>query len=144
MGARAMPVRLRHLPFVLALAILAPAYAHDTDSQAGPLGKVSFPTTCSPEVQAKFERAVAMLHSFWFSAGDQAFRDVLKDDPRCAMATWGIASLLMSNPLAGQGASPGGAEQAQAALDAGRRMGAGSERERDYLDAVGAYYRDFA
>ena len=105
---------------------------------------MSFPTSCSPEVQAKFERAVAMLHSFWFSAGEQAFRDVLKDDPRCAMATWGIASILMNNPLAGQGASPKGAEQAQAALDAGRRMGAGTERERDYLDAVAAYYRDFA
>ena len=85
-----------------------------------------------------------MLHSFWYSAGEKAFRDVLKDDPRCAMATWGIASLLMSNPLAGQGASPKGAEQAQAAIDAGRRLGAGTERERDYLDAVAAYYRDFA
>ncbi len=139
-----MTLDLRHLPFVFALALAGPVVAHDTDSQTGPLGKVSFPTSCSPEVQAKFERAVAMLHSFWYSAGEQAFRDVLKDDPRCAMATWGIASLLMSNPLAGQGASPKGAEQAQAALDAGRRMGAGSERERDYLDAVAAYYRDFA
>ena len=139
-----MIFRLRHLPFVIALAVLGPAQAHDTDSQTGPLGKVSFPTTCSPEVQGKYERAVAMLHSFWFSAGEEAFRDVLKDDPRCAMATWGIASILMNNPLAGQGASPKGAEQAQGALDAGRRMGAGTERERDYLDAIAAYYRDFA
>ena len=50
----------------------------------------------------------------------------------------------MSNPLAGQGASPKGAEQAQAAIDAGRRMGAGTERERDYIEAVAAYYKDFA
>ncbi len=139
-----MTLRLRHLPFVLVLAIHGPVHAHDTDSQTGPLGTVSFPTSCDPKVQAQFERAVAMLHSFWYSAGEKAFREVLKDDPRCAMATWGIASLLMSNPLAGQGASPKGAEQAQAAIDAGRRLGAGTERERDYLDAVAAYYRDFA
>ena len=140
-----MKLHLRHLPFVFfALAIQSPVQAHDTDSQAGPLGKVSFPTSCNPKVQAQFERAVAMLHSFWYSAGEAAFRDVLKDDPRCAMAEWGIASLLMSNPLAGQGASPKGAEQAQAAIDAGRRMGAGTERERDYIDAVAAYYNDFA
>jgi len=33
-----------------------------------------------------------MLHSFWYTAAEKAFRDVLKDDPQCAIATWGIAS----------------------------------------------------
>ena len=119
-----MKLRLLHLSFLVSLAVCVPAMAHDTDAQSGPLGKVSFPTSCDPKVQPAFERAVAMLHSFWYSAGEQAFRDVLKDDPQCAIATWGIASILMSNPLAGQGASPKGAEQAQAAIDEGRRIGA--------------------
>jgi tetratricopeptide (TPR) repeat protein len=139
-----MNLRLFHLSFLLALAAHGVAQAHDTDAQTGPLGKVSFPTSCDPKVQPAFERAVAMLHSFWYSAGEQAFRDVLKDDPQCAIATWGIASILMSNPLAGQGASPKGAEQAQAAIDEGRRVGAKTDRERDYLEAVAAYYKDFA
>src|SRR5271167_3218132 len=111
---------------------------------AAALGHVSFPTSCDPKVQADFERAVAMLHSFWYSAGEEAFRQVLKDDPQCAIATWGIASILMSNALAGQGASPAGAVAAQAAIDAGRRIGAKTERERDYIEAVAAYYQDFA
>jgi hypothetical protein len=139
-----MNFRLFLLPFLLALALLSPAQAHDADSQSGPLGKVSFATSCNPKVQPAFERAVAMLHSFWYSAGEKAFRDVLKDDPQCAIATWGIASILMSNPLAGQGASPKGAEQAQAAIDEGRRVGATTQRERDYIEAVAAYYQDFA
>jgi hypothetical protein len=50
----------------------------------------------------------------------------------------------MSNPLAGQGAWPKGAEQAQAAIDEGRRIGAKTERERDYIEAAAAYYKDFA
>jgi tetratricopeptide (TPR) repeat protein len=137
-------LRLFHLSFLFALAVPGLAQAHDADSQTGPLGKVSFPTSCDPKVQPAFERAVAMLHSFWYSAGEKAFRDVLKDDPQCAIATWGIASILMSNPLAGQGASPKGAEQAQAAIDEGRRVGAKTERERDYIEAVAAYYKDFA
>ncbi len=112
-----MNLRLFYLPFLAALVVHASAQAHDTDSQTGPLGKVSFSTSCDPKVQPAFERAVAMLHSFWYSAGEQTFRDVLKDDPQCAFANWGIASILMSNPLAGQGASPKGAEQAQAAID---------------------------
>src|SRR5215471_3994546 len=139
-----MKLRLAHVSFVLALAVSAVAQAQDTDSQSGPLGKVTFPTSCDPKVQPALERAVAMLHSFWYSAGEQAFRDVLRDDPGCAIATWGIASILMSNPLAGQGASPKGAESAQAALDEGARIGAKTERERGYIAAAAAYYQDFA
>jgi tetratricopeptide (TPR) repeat protein len=138
-----MKLRLIQISFVVALAVRGLAQADDTNSQTGPLGKVSFPTSCDSKVQPAFERAVAMLHSFWYSAGEKAFRDVLKDDPQCAIATWGIASILMSNPLAGQGASPKGAEQAQAAIDEGRRIGAKTERERDYIEAVAAYYKDF-
>jgi tetratricopeptide (TPR) repeat protein len=139
-----MKATLVHLAVAAALAAPAFTLAHDMDSQSGPLGKVTFPTSCDPKVQASFERAVAMLHSFWYSAGEQAFRDVLKADPQCAIATWGIASILMSNPLGGQGASPKGAEAAQAAIDEGRRIGAKTERERDYLEAVAAYYKDFS
>jgi tetratricopeptide (TPR) repeat protein len=139
-----MNLRLFPLPFLLALALHGPASAHDADSQAGPLGKVAFPTSCDPKVQPAFERAVAMLHSFWYSAGEKAFREVLRDDPQCAIATWGIASILMSNALAGQGASPKGAVDAQAAIDEGRRIGAKTERERDYIEAVAAYYKDFS
>ena len=139
-----MKPMLRPLPLLVALALHAPAFADDSHAHDGHLGKVSFPTSCDPKVQPAFERAVAMLHSFWYSAGEQAFRDVLKDDPGCAIATWGIASILMSNPLAGQGASPKGAEAAQVALDEGRRIGAKTERERDYIEAAAAYYQDFA
>src|SRR5437879_5393152 len=52
--------------------------------------------------------------------------------------------MLMSTPLSGIGAWPKGAEQALAAIDKGRKMGAKTQRERDYLEAVAAYYEDFA
>ena len=139
-----MNVRLS-IPLVASFLLLAPAIASaDDDSGKGKLGKVSFATSCDPKVQPAFERAVAMLHSFWYSAGEAAFREVLVKDPSCAIATWGIAAILMSNPLAGQGASVKGAEQAQAAIDQGRRIGAKTQRERDYIDAVAAYYQDYA
>jgi tetratricopeptide (TPR) repeat protein len=112
--------------------------------QESRLGKVNFPNSCSPQVQADFERGVAMLHSFWYSAAEKTFRDVLTQDPSCAIATWGIASILMSNPLAGAGASPKGAEQSQAAIEQGRRIGAKTQRERDYIEAVAAYYQDWS
>jgi tetratricopeptide (TPR) repeat protein len=123
---------------VIVLALTLPSLA-----QEDKLGKVGFPTSCDPKVQAQFERGVAMLHSFWYSAGDKMFRDVLAQDPSCAIATWGIAALLMSNPLAGVGSSPKGAAQAQAAIDQGRKIGAKTQRERDYIEAVAAYYEDW-
>jgi tetratricopeptide (TPR) repeat protein len=140
-----MKFRLIHPAYLLAAALAAhlPAQAHEDDSQSGTLGKVSFPTSCDPKVQPAFERAVAMLHSFWYSAAEKSFRDILKEDPTCAIATWGIASILMTNPLAGQGPLPQKAESAQAAIDEGRRIGAKTERERDYIEAVAAYYKDY-
>jgi tetratricopeptide (TPR) repeat protein len=120
------------------------AYAHDEDEAKGKLGKIQFPNSCSPGVQAEFERGVAMLHSFWYSAAEQTFREVLAKDPTCAIADWGVAAILMSNPLAGAGASPKGAEQAQAAIEQGRKIGAKTQRERDYIEAVAAYYQDWA
>jgi hypothetical protein len=119
------------------------AFAHEDDAGKGVLGKVDFANSCSAAVQADVQRGVAMLHSFWGSQGLETFRSVLKRDPDCVPAAWGIASLQMLNPLAGQGASPKGAEEAQAAIEQGRKSARSTPRERDYLEAVAAYYKDF-
>jgi len=128
--------------FVLFAAASGPLLAHEGDGK-GVLGKVDFENSCSAAVQADLQRGVAMLHSFWYGEGLQTFRSVLQRDPACVPAAWGIASLLMDNPLAGQGASPKGAEEAQAAIEQGRQSKRTTQRERDYLEAVAAYYKDF-
>ena len=141
-----IPMKLAYsfVPVLVALTLHSPSQAQSATAQPGQFGKISFPTSCDPKVQPAFNRAVAMLHSFWFNEGEKAFREVLNADPQCAIATWGIASILMYNPLQGQGATAKGAEAAQAAIDEGRRIGAKTERERDYLEAVATYYKDFA
>src|SRR5215472_10289769 len=105
------------------------------------LGKVSFPTSCDPKVQAEFERGVAMLHSYWFLYARRTFESVLQQDPTCAIAYWGVAMDLLGNTLA---VTPTRAD-AQAAWDAlqkARAIGAKSERERDWIEALSAYFRD--
>src|SRR6266480_6846296 len=119
---------------VLELCVPLAAFAQSADR----VGKVGFPNSCSPAVQEKLLRGIAMLHSFYYSATQRAFEEVAAEDPSCAIAAWGYASILMSNPLQGIGASP------KAAIDKGRQMGAKTERERDYLEAVAAYYENFA
>jgi tetratricopeptide (TPR) repeat protein len=142
-------MRLRTVTASIAALLLASGVAFSADDHAGheghgKLGTVAFPNSCAAAVQADFTRGVAMLHSFWYGAGEQTFRDVLAKDPSCAIATWGIASILMQNPLAGVGPTPKDAEKAQAALELGQRTGAKTERERDYIAAVAAYYQDWA
>jgi len=137
----------RIVVFVASMAAFAAtAVLADDDGAAAKekLGKVRFANSCSPAVQAKLLRGIAMLHSFWYSAAEKTFEEVAGEDRSCAIAAWGFASILMSNPLAGSGASPKDAPRAQAAIDKGREMGAKTARERDYLEAVAAYYEDFA
>jgi tetratricopeptide (TPR) repeat protein len=132
-------IRLAALLISLSLATASVTFSQQADK----LGKVEFPNSCNPAVQEKLLRGVAMLHSFYYSATQKAFEEVAAQDNSCAIAAWGYASILMLNPLAGTGASPKGAQDAQAAIDKGRKMGAKTQRERDYLEAVAAYYEDF-
>src|SRR5712691_3931347 len=55
------------------------------------LGTVSFPITCTNEAQARFTRAIALLHSFWYEQAEKAFLETAKSDPQCGMAWWGVA-----------------------------------------------------
>jgi hypothetical protein len=132
------------LSSALLLAPLDALAQHEGMSHGARLGQVSFPTSCDPKVQADFERAVALLHSFWYNAAEDAFQDILARDPSCTVTAWGYAAILMNNPLAGVGASPANAKKAQDAIAHARRNPPKTQRERDYVEAVAAYYDDWA
>lgn len=132
---------------VVTLALLAaPALAQPHDQHAGAasekLGTVHFETSCSPAVRADFDRAVALLHSFWYNAAINAFQGVLKADPPCAIAHWGLALSHWSNPFGGM-RSRAALERGAAAVAAGQALGAKTDRERAYLAAVGELFKDF-
>ncbi|CAN5685815.1 hypothetical protein BH10ACI4_BH10ACI4_16490 [soil metagenome] len=118
------------------------AQAHDHASTET-LGSVTFSTSCSPTVQPQFNRAVALMHSFQFGSAIQGFNSVLAADPKCAIADWGIALSSWQNPFAGFKSSSQLA-QGLRAVEHGRAIGAGTERERLYIDAVSHLYVDTA
>lgn len=121
-----------------AASLVAPS-AH---AQHHELGAVSFPTSCHPAVTAEFETGVAMLHSYWFNYAGKAFRGVLEKDPSCAMAYWGVALDLMGNTLSSP-PSKASAREAWQLLEQARRVEVKTERERLWLDAARAYFRDY-
>ena len=51
------------------------------------LGTVHFAISCSA-VQVKFDRAVALLHNFFYPETVKAFQAIIKEDPDRAMAYW--------------------------------------------------------
>lgn len=107
------------------------------------LGSVSFPTSCSATVQPQIDRAVAMLHSFWFDEAHKAFNAVAAADPGCAVAYWGAAITLWGNPFVRQ---PIPAERQRTGLAAAQRAKAlaakASHREQMYVDAAAALWQD--
>jgi len=127
----------------LSLAAATAAWAQTIGKPPEQLGKVSFANSCAPAAQASFERALALLHSFWWQEGEKTFRRVLEEDPICAIATWGIATILIGNTFA-TGPTPADAQWAKEAIERGRAIGAKTERERFFIDAVAAYYDRFA
>ena len=131
----------------VSVAVLASAGAraqHQHDAGAAPqrLGTVDFTTSCEPAVQAEFNRGVALLHSFWFSAAIDSFETVLEKDPRCAMAHWGIAMSWWGNPFGGF-RPPAALAAGQAAVGNARAAGAKTQREKDYIAAVAELYKDY-
>src|SRR5690349_12175670 len=107
------------------------------------LGSVHFVTSCRPNVAARFDRAVALLHSFEFGASIQAFNEVYAADSNCAMAQWGIALSRWQNPMAAGIRSAEQLKPGRQAVDMAKGIAShATERERGYINAVSQLYDD--
>src|SRR5262249_17856562 len=81
------------------LALVSAAVVPAQERAPEKLGKVHFPVSCSAAAQEQFDRAVALLHSFWLDEADRAFAAIARADSGCAMAYWGTAMTLFGNPF---------------------------------------------
>ena len=115
---------------------------HHEDKQDGEkLGHVSFPTSCAERSQQAMERGVALLHSFGYTQAQRQFEAIAKDDPRCAMAHWGIAMTqfheLWGSPEGAQ-LKRGARQMAKARKLARKKI---TPHEQAYIDALSAFYQ---
>ena len=130
--------------FLLAILFLAAAVVaddeghHHEEMTEAQLGTVHFPSSCAAAVQTPVERGVAMLHSFWYEEAEKEFVQIEKDDPKCAIARWGVAMSLwhqLWNHPDMATLERGGTE-----LKTARSLHAATSRERDYISALSAFY----
>jgi tetratricopeptide (TPR) repeat protein len=102
------------------------------------LGTVHFPVSCAASVEKPFERGVALLHSFWYEEAQKEFEGIAKDDPKCAMAHWGIAMSLWHQLW--NAPDKDVVKKGQEQLKEARALHPPTERENAYIAALGAYY----
>jgi tetratricopeptide (TPR) repeat protein len=132
--------------FLLTLALLmfcaCPLFAdeghHHEDLTEKQLGTVHFPVSCAPAAQKPFERGIALLHSFWYEEAEKEFSDIAKDDPKCAMAQWGMAMSqwhqLWNHPDAAT------TKKGRDEIKKAKSLHPATPREQDYIAAMKAFY----
>jgi tetratricopeptide (TPR) repeat protein len=130
---------------VFALLFLLPAAWCDDDHQHAlteeEVGSVHFATSCSKTVAGSFNRAVALLHSFQYEQTRQAFTEISAQDPKCAMAHWGVA-MSHYHGLWDNGDLTAGREALHKAQEIAGANPSTTTREKAYIDALAEIYRE--
>lgn len=118
------------------------AFADSPPAAADRLGTVSFPVSCAPSEQGNFNRGVALLHDFWYAEARPQFERILRSDPHCSMAHWGIAMSVFHQIWD----RPDEATTALARreLEAGQKPPAATARERAYIGALYEFFKSGA
>ncbi len=137
-------------PFLVATILMlsfSPGRAQDmhphthTHDRSEKLGQVRFNVSCSPSSQNQFNRATALLHSFWYEEAEKSFAAIAGEDPKCAMAHWGVAMSLYHPVWAPSTASE--LRKGWEAVEKAKAAEAKTQRERDYIAAIEAFYTDW-
>ncbi len=132
-------------PAVAALLLFIPlALAADhTDHQHGAvdlgnIGKAHLDTSCSEAAQKEIDRGVALIHSFWYVEAEKSFRQAAAADAKCGMAWWGVAMANL-HPLW----APPTPDELKTGIEAAakaKEVGAKTDRERAFIDAINTFY----
>lgn len=132
----------RHLGMAILICAITPV-GYGQKIKADPatgFGQVHSQISCRPEVQAPFDQALAMLHTFSFPEATKTFAAVAQEDPDCGMAYWGLAASAVGSLYGGR---PGPqASQGEQAAQKAALVGAKTPRERGYIATIGVFYKD--
>ncbi len=104
----------------------------------GNIGKAHIETSCNAAAQKEIDRALALIHSFWYFEAEKGFRAAAAKDPECGMAWWGVAMANL-HPI---WAPPTPAERktGEEAVEKAIRIAPKTDRERAFFDAIATYY----
>jgi hypothetical protein len=134
-------MKIRGFMFAAATAAMMIAPANAQQAADDHLGTVHFPISCTA-VQAKFDRAVALLHNFFYPETVKAFQAIIKEAPDCAIAYWGLAMSELPNPLVPP-FPPANLKAGWEAIQQGKAAKTQTPRDAEYLAAIEVFYEDY-
>jgi len=133
----------RILPWSFLFLLFTPVLAQQKQSPMEHIhgvGHVHMDVSCSPSLSSDFDFALALLHNFWYPRALEAFNKVIQADPQCAMAYWG-AAMTYNHPF-WDAPSLEDESAAWALVQKGMQATKKTPREKMYLDAVAALYKN--
>lgn len=115
--------------------------AHEAD--AAGLGSVHFKVECNAKAQREFDLAMAYYHSFAWAEIKAPLDRALQADDTCGMVYWARALASLDNPFVWPGnVSAKTLADGTVLLEQARKTGLATQRERDYVDALAAFFLD--
>ena len=128
---------------VMTTLVVVAQHQHPAGAIGDKLGTVNFSTSCSETAKPAFVRGLALMHSFEFGPAIESFTAAGTADPSCGIAYWGVALSRWGNPFAAGIKGPAVLKPGSEAVAKAKAMGAKTDRERAYIDAVSNLFADF-
>ncbi len=105
-------------------------------------GTVSFENSCSEAAKKDFNMGIALLHSFEYDEAEKVFAKIIDSDPGCAMAYWGVA-MCNYHQVWPSPPSPAELDKGNKAIAIAQSIPQKTQRETDYINAIGSFYKDW-
>jgi len=105
-------------------------------------GEVSFSLSCSYDLRESFNLGLTLIHSFEYAEAEKVFVSILDEDSECLMAYWGTAMSILNHPLSFR-QNPESLKRGEELLKVAKNLTPNNEREKDYIDAISIYFKDW-
>ena len=105
-------------------------------------GEVSFSLSCRYDLRETFDLGLTLIHSFEYAEAEKAFVSILDKDSECLMAYWGAAMSILNHPLSFK-QNPKSLQRGEELLRVAKTLTPNNEKEKDYIDAVSIYFKDW-
>ena len=105
-------------------------------------GEVSFSLSCRYDLRQTFDLGLTLIHSFEYAEAEKAFVSILDKDSECLMAYWGAAMSILNHPLSFK-QNPKSLKRGEELLKVAKTLTPNNEKEKDYIDAVSIYFKDW-
>ena len=105
-------------------------------------GEVSFSLSCRYDLRETFDLGLTLIHSFEYAEAEKAFVSILDKDSECLMAYWGAAMSILNHPLSFK-QNPKSLKRGEELLRVAKTLTPNNEKEKDYIDAVSIYFKDW-